>query len=1356
MELMDTPRDVLMEKVQYLDNLRKLAGQLETSSPEDQQTQILLMEKIGRDMDLYQHFSKQENRNLAELMQFDPAVEDEHVGLIGSDVLASSLSIDRDASRRGSIEVTGLRHTVSKQSLRTVQSVAALFDQDGALSSVPPSPSGVFKWTLFRLVTIALSRPEFEKYRQPTCFSISSGLLVGTLSSVVLVFDLSQKLRGVLGDVQQSSLYGAVTCLQISPDHSQAVVGYRKGFVCLWDLKKLTLLKQVIPSPNPVEIDGHRSSFPITSVCIPSKDVFFSADEDGAAFYHALLNRIIYYDVRTTRIHGKVKPNEPPVVSNTRILSLSSPPIEKVRYPGDSNVLVAVASPYKLAILSMKPIPQILFRIPWSQLQENNVEVSTVDSSHTCWFVPTKHSKADYVLLGFSFGSKAGVLKITWRTDVGSKKKLKFEVVGRGQCNAGITSLHWMTSHFLVATTRDGFFDAFETSGVNLVERVRIEPRTIASDSSWRTTSLPTYHHNICSYRNRLFLLSNNELWFASLLTWNDRLGVLVRAGNFERAFQIGVELYHGNITVVVLGVPSNDLDRKSLIADHMCGLLINLTSMTLSGYDRSESDLGQYRYICDLVMKTSIALGQHSLLLGEIWDRFHEAELTQVYLDCLEQYVLDGKINEIPNPVIMKYMFEHFEQSVMEQLVLQLDPFSVDIHNSLQLCRDKGMMKAIIWIYNSALSDFLSPIVELLGRITLDKGAAAMQEDAYMLYVYIAYVLQGKAFPVGDLSKEQAFSACQSVYTVLCASSHQFVSTLAPGVSKDTLFEIGTPPWPYLRYLLALDTRELVKVLGAAFQNELLDTGIPLLDSIGADPLLVTRQHIIGILFRILETGDWAPHQVDIVHSLVGRSFLHYRPYVTLTKIQLMNLFNSLLDSQLPETSHDREIALLCLYKGGFTPFRADSDKDGYLDRFKSCGFWRVYEYHVLKEKRYDLAIESYLYDELRQIDAVSAVNSWLSDPELTESDGELIRTHFLAHVAEIMVDASTMSRFVQEKMKGDHLEVIKRLKKVPEKKLAYLVAILHMPAENKYSPVYGTDLYHQLMDLKCRLDPFSVRSFLEYCESNLTTLPFNADYALNLCRQYRVTDALIWILVRKQSFEEALHVITDAMFSCASTDCAAEIEKTMRQLLEDAFDVCRKGLNEKYWIDLLHSIFALPVHNSFLMQLQIEAIERISKSIPVTDIIVHLLQTRKDHNFGESRNLLLNLMQIFAHSKTSVEFASKLTSKHVYFQFQKLSEIARSSFNTPLGQCQICRRLLHVRAMTAEQQRESLIIFKCRHAFHLECLKETLIKIHNRIGMPGSVDDYEFWCVVCGNPSKRQKKGKNAQLLMSMVTSC
>jgi hypothetical protein len=63
MELLDTPSNVLIEKVNYFESLRTLARQLESRKPEDVQQSIVLMERIGRDMNLYLHFAERDKKH---------------------------------------------------------------------------------------------------------------------------------------------------------------------------------------------------------------------------------------------------------------------------------------------------------------------------------------------------------------------------------------------------------------------------------------------------------------------------------------------------------------------------------------------------------------------------------------------------------------------------------------------------------------------------------------------------------------------------------------------------------------------------------------------------------------------------------------------------------------------------------------------------------------------------------------------------------------------------------------------------------------------------------------------------------------------------------------------------------------------------------------------------------------------------------------------------------------------------------------------------------------------------------------------------------------------------------------------
>jgi vacuolar protein sorting-associated protein 8 len=897
MDIIDTPQEVLIAKIQYLDNVRKLAGQLQTDDPEEIQQSISLMEKIGRDMDLYQHFANQDVGKLTDIVL--DTIEDEVVGIIGSDILSNPSLGGYTSSRRGSMEPS-IRHVTSKHSLRSVPSLATMNNHDGALSCVPPSPSGVFKWTLFRHLTIFLAKPEFQKYGSSTCFVISSVVAIGTTSSVILVFDLAQALKCELGGVTKKTIYGPVTCLAFSPDHNQIVAGYQNGFICLWDVKKKVLLKEISPVNDPAIKDGHRTGAPISMVSIPLRDVFFTSDEDGAAFYHILLNRILYYDVKSTRIHGKVRSIQDNITSSTTILSMTAPQIDYIRFPGDSNYLVAITSPYKLAIVAMKPIPQILFRMSWSQFFGDGEEVVKVENAETDWYVPSKQQRATCVFLAVGFACNLRIFKIDWKIDGGTKKRLRFEIIAKGICASAITSINWMTSKFIAVTTASQELHIFETQNLDLVEKTSIRPHFT---DTRKEKDRYIYHHNIATFKNRLFILSQNEMWFASLLTWQDRLGVLIRSGNFERAFEIGVNLSRGKYVVAVLGLPENDEDRSRIVADHIGGLLINLVSMTLSGYEERDPDLGQYRYICKLVINTCLDLGQNQLIYGEIWERFVDARLSNVFLNTLQELIFRGDIKSIPNPHIVSEMFDAIDPILLEQVIMQLDPFSLDIHNCLSLCRENGLTKAMIHIYNTALSDYISPVLEIISRI--EARVSTRDEDVYTLFVYFAYILQGKAFPFGELDAERSKIVYRSVFSLLCSQNHITYPNAASPIREQGCMAVGSGPWPYFQYLLQLETAELIKMLGAVFQNPALDSGIDLADHDQIETLLVTRQLILSILLRVLESDLWSQLQIDTINAFIGRCFFHYRTYINLSKPQMMLVFNSLLGSELDCSKH-------------------------------------------------------------------------------------------------------------------------------------------------------------------------------------------------------------------------------------------------------------------------------------------------------------------------------------------------------------------------------------------------------------------------------------------------------------------
>jgi hypothetical protein len=413
----------------------------------------------------------------------------------------------------------------------------------------------------------------------------------------------------------------------------------------------------------------------------------------------------------------------------------------------------------------------------------------------------------------------------------------------------------------------------------------------------------------------------------------------------------------------------------------------------------------------------------------------------------------------------------------------------------------------------------------------------------------------------------------------------------------------------------------------------------------------------------------------------------------------------------------------------------------------------WQVYEFHVVKERRFDLAIDSYLSDPLRKLDLIPSLSRWLTDIELNENDKFLIRSYFLEKITDIISDGVSVPEFVDKYFDGIHLEIIKKLKRFPEKKIAYLTDLLYHPNDMDIKvPKYGIDLYHQYVDLMSRMNPLSVRPFLEHCDRTLITAPYNLDYVLNLCRQNEINDGVIWILIQKKNFENALPLIIIEISSSISAKHNQFSNTHIQKLLNDAYLICEK--DKSFWVELLTKIcFKINPLNDDSKKIQNDMIEKVSQALGIPEMLFHLLQSEQTRTIGQNRSLLNHMLVSLSHQKNTNDFAAKFAGRHLYSQFKEFSEYSKSSFYTPLGQCQICRRLLHVRAMTREQQKESLIMFKCKHAYHLECLKETIEKIQKRVGIPGSVEDYESWCVVCGNPSKKKRKGKATQLLVSLV---
>ncbi len=116
----------------------------------------------------------------------------------------------------------------------------------------------------------------------------------------------------------------------------------------------------------------------------------------------------------------------------------------------DSFQLVALTTPFKIAIFSMKPFPQIQYRASWEQLNQTEISVNFKEScAELSWWIPQSQSEnINLRYLAFSHGSHLFILSISSavsNTDP-MRRKLSFAISAHICAPSSILAITWINS----------------------------------------------------------------------------------------------------------------------------------------------------------------------------------------------------------------------------------------------------------------------------------------------------------------------------------------------------------------------------------------------------------------------------------------------------------------------------------------------------------------------------------------------------------------------------------------------------------------------------------------------------------------------------------------------------------------------------------------------------------------------------------------------------------------------------------------------------------------------------------------------------------------------------------------------
>ncbi|KDQ21722.1 hypothetical protein BOTBODRAFT_123565 [Botryobasidium botryosum FD-172 SS1] len=896
---------------------------------------------------------------------------------------------------------------------------------------------------------------------------------------------------------------------------------------------------------------------------------------------------------------------------NNAILAMASLPLGTLAHSTDSYHLVALLTPIKLVVVGLKPTPRTWFRRHRESVQDAegpfakwrgclawypSVSPDSDKEREKDGDAEGKKKKSKAKagegasgtkpVLVYSWGRTLRLLRVSeekiqkkvkdsksGKTRTAELGKLVFEEVASWTVGADVLALQWLNINQVVVLTRT-HLDVYDVRSLQRVEREAHEVPALVSavypseaaplsvlDQVDGNIPYEDVSHSVRVYKGKVFLLGKEELKVGTLYSWADRILALVDSGDFLVAMDLARAYYLGEAPGNKNGLPDDPQALRDVVGSKLRELMIassryvfsedRLTDGTHVTPDNRGVDLTSlFEGLVSTCARASVALDDYDFLFDDLFERYLNNYITSIFLLQLEPFILDGTIRYVPPRITQKLIALHednkeFEKA--ERVIWHIDPECLDINQAIRLCQTHALYDALIYVYISALRDYVSPVVELLGLVrktrqyrrerallaeppddpavvSIDETLETLVPNAYKIFDYLADILSGLAYPSKEpMPRGEAVQAQSDVYTFLFYGRSSVWPAGEGGKLVLTADEEGgdEPTYPYLRLLLRFDSEALLHALDIAFEDSYLNP----------ESRHVNRQVIVNVILEILSSRDLPSDDMTFLRIFIARNAPKYPQFISLSPSALHGVLLGLTTDPDESTCEDRQLAveyLLSIY----TP----SEPDQILHLFEEAGFFRILRSMYRQERKWAYLITAHLrdpefaLDELfPSLDNILAQTSQSGGGSLSQDVTDVVMD---ALDELVIVGLEHTAALIDKHMPSFHTEVLEKLgQEAEEQQLAYLRYLIEPQLledrddatyPQRTSPSTRLDMASRTLyvSLLCKSDPPGVIRVLE----RTSAMFFDRDAVVEVCETAEVYDAVIWVLNRQEKVDEAL----------------------------------------------------------------------------------------------------------------------------------------------------------------------------------------------------------------------------------------
>uniref|UniRef100_A0A673ISD7 Vacuolar protein sorting-associated protein 8 homolog n=1 Tax=Sinocyclocheilus rhinocerous TaxID=307959 RepID=A0A673ISD7_9TELE len=1123
----------------------------------------------------------------------------------------------------------------------------------------------------------------------PTAITVSNVIAVGTSHGLTLVFDQNQALRLCLGTTATGAEYGAVSALSINHDCTRLLCGFAKGQITMWDLANGKLLRTIT--------DAHPPGTAILHVKFTDHPALAVCNDSGGSVFELSFRRVMGMRTCESRClfsgsKGEVCCVEP----------LHAGP-ELKDHPITHYSLLAMASLTKILLIGLKPSLKVWMTFPYGKTDPASVPL-------LAWqFVAVQ--KTINPVLAFCRGDTIHFLLVK-KDESGTIHVIKPRQL---LLNCDLISLSWINPHTLVLMDSTEKLRVVDRPSQEELETVDMaELQLVYNSSHFKSLATggnvsqalalvgeKTCYQSVCSYAGQIMYLGTK------------RVDHLLKQEKFMEALSLAWSFHEGTAKAV-LGLFADPAKRKGVVADKMVEILLQYVDRSLKKCPEQGKIQLMEQHFQDMVPVTvdyCLLLQRTDLLFNQIYPRLVENSVARgVFLESLEPYILSERIGCLTAPV-MRDLLSYFQENGMmdsvEGCLVHMDITNLDIQQVVQMCWDNQLYDAMIYVFNSGMNDYISPMEKLFQAIgpPLREGKPLTDEHVVMgnkLLVYISCCLAGRAYPLGDIPedlvpqvKNQVFEFLIRLHSVEAAQEEEV--------------------YPYIRTLLHFDTREFLNVLALTFEDFKNDK-----------QALEYQQRIVDILLKVMvDNSDFTPSQVGCLFTFLARQLA--KPDNTLfVNRKLFDQVLEFLCSPDDDSRHTerQQVLLELLQVGGVVQF----DEGHLLDLAEKTEFYQICEFMYEKKHLYDKIVDCYLKDPLRKEELFNYIHNILSMPGYSSEEKQLVSVKALQHIKDLVSINSAKTAELVAVHFADKVQPI--ITSLQDDYLAFqFLKCLLNPSLNPQTVLkLGPDLHELLVDLLCQFSPQQVIAFLK------TSQDYRLEEAIQITEKHKLHETTAYLLEKKGDVQGAFEVLLQTLkgklhklaLEGSETDKPdGEEEETgdevpsliqrVEEALHDIIALCQRsshGLNqqqrEALWFPLLEAMMspqkllkgADTKHTSeALKELTMKVLNSMSSFIAPPAIIQRILQ---DPVYGkgklaEIQGLILGMLETFNYEQTLLETTTNLLNSDLHWSLSHLHKAVSRGLHPRQDHCNICLQQYKRR----QESEEEIIIFRYTHIY-------------------------------------------------------